>query len=79
MEAIQELFGGILGGVWSYVAAGVGVIVSALGLYLKGRTDARRKRHIRDLEAEIEARDRMDAAEVAEDPVAARKWLEERK
>ncbi len=39
----------ILGNVWPYVIGAVTAIAGALGLYLKGRADARTKRAVQDL------------------------------
>ena len=64
---------------WKPIAAILAALVGALGLYAKGRADAKAKAETKDLKAEIETRKRIDEADtVGNDPDAARRWLHER-
>lgn len=65
----------LLAALWRPLAA----LLGGLGLYAKGRADAKARRDLRDARAEIETRRRADAAEiVGNDPDAAARWLRER-
>lgn len=70
---------GLLLTFWKPIAAILAALLGALGLYAKGRADAKAKRDLRDLKTEIETRRRIDEADtVGNDPDAARSWLRER-
>ncbi len=64
----------IIAALWKPLAA----LLAVLGVYGKGRADARQKAKQRDLEAYRETRERMDAAPRHTDADAWRRWLRER-
>jgi len=64
----------IIAALWKPLAA----LLAVLGVYGKGRSDARQKAKQRDLEAYRETRERMDAAPRHTDPDLARKRMRER-
>jgi len=49
MSTILDLVGGALGGIWGYIAGAVLAAGSFLGVYLKGRSDAKRSAALKDL------------------------------
>lgn len=59
MGWLQDFLSSLLSGIWGYVVAGAGIVASALGLYLKGRSDAKRKALLDDYETASEIRDRV--------------------
>ena len=63
---------------WASIAAFFAALLTPIAAWLKGGQDARRKRKVRDLQDEIETRDRMDQAEAGNDPNAAAEWLRQR-
>lgn len=65
----------IIAALWKPLAA----LLAVLGVYGKGRADARQKERQRDLEAYRETRERMDAAPRHTDADAARQRMRERK
>ena len=65
----------IIAVLWKPFAA----LMAVLGVYGKGRADARQKAKQRDLEAYRETRERMDAAPRFDDARRARDWLRSRK
>ena len=48
---IWDLISGLLPNVWGYIAAAGAALLGALGLYFKGRSDAKAKADLRDLKA----------------------------
>ena len=66
----------ILGGLWKPLLA----VLGALGLYAKGRSDAKAKADLRDLKANAKTTERMQDADAAmgDDPAALREWLRKR-
>ena len=66
----------ILGGLWKPLLA----VLGAVGLYAKGRRDAKAKADLRDLKGFKETTERMTDADVAmgDDPSALREWLRDR-
>lgn len=49
--SILDLISGLVPNLWGYIAAAGAAIVGALGLYFKGRSDAKRKADLKDLKA----------------------------
>ena len=68
----------LLGDLWPYLIAALAAVAGALGLYAKGRGDAKSKAETRDMREHIETRERMDDAEIHDDPDLARRWLQSR-
>jgi len=73
MSVIWKL---ILGGLWKPLLA----VLGALGLYFKGRSDAKAKADLRDLKSNAKTTERMQDADAAmgDDPAALREWLRKR-
>lgn len=70
---------GLLVAFWKPFAAILATILGALGIYAKGRSDAKAKAKTKDLKAELDTRKRMDDADIVGDnPDLARRWLHER-
>lgn len=53
------MIGALIGDFWPYIAAAVGVILTTLGAYRKGRGDEKRNQKIEDHERAGEIRDRV--------------------
>ena len=51
IDFIWDLIPGLLPNVWGYIAAAGAALLGALGLYFKGRSDAKAKADLRDLKA----------------------------
>ena len=66
----------ILGGLWKPLLA----VLGAVGLYAKGRSDAKAKADLRDLKSNAKTTERMQDADAAmgDDPAALREWLRKR-
>lgn len=66
----------ILGGLWKPLLA----VLGAVGLYFKGRSDAKAKADLRDLKSNAKTTERMQDADAAmgDDPAALREWLRKR-
>ncbi len=66
----------ILGGLWKPILA----VLGALGLYVKGRSDAKAKADLRDLKAHKKTTERMQDADAAmgDDPAVLRDSLRKR-
>lgn len=66
----------ILGGLWRPILKGLAMV----GLYFKGRADARAKAETRDLKGFKQTTERMQDADAAmgDDPAALREWLRKR-
>lgn len=77
---IWDLITGFLPNVWGYVAAAGAALLGALGLYFKGRSDAKAKADLRDLKSNAKTTERMQDADAAmgDDPAALREWLRKR-
>jgi hypothetical protein len=56
------------GGVWPYLVAAFTAIAGALGLYWKGRSDAKAKRAVQDLTAHKETVERVLDETPSDDP-----------
>ena len=65
-----------IGGAWKWLAAGAGLI----GLYFKGRSDAKAKADLRDLKGFKKTTERMQDADAAmgDDPAVLRDRLRKR-
>ena len=76
MTILTFLWRFTIGGAWKWLAAGAGLI----GLYLKGRADAKAKAEVRDLKGFKKTTERMQDADAAmgDDPAALREWLRKR-
>ena len=48
---IGDLLSGLLPNVWGYLAAAGAALLGVLGVYVKGRSDAKAKADLRDLKA----------------------------
>jgi len=69
----------LLAEIWPYIAGLLGIIAGALGLYAKGRGDAKANADTRDMRGNIETRIKIDEADiVGDDPSAAARWLQSR-
>ncbi len=73
MSVIWKL---ILGGLWKPLLA----VLGAVGIYAKGRSDAKAKADLRDLKGFKKTTERMQDADAAmgDDPAALREWLRKR-
>lgn len=68
------------GGLTAWLAAGVAAILGAVGLYFKGRSDAKAKSDLKDLRGFKETTERMQDADAAfgDDPAILRERLRKR-
>jgi len=64
----------ILGGLWKPVAA----LLALLGIYAKGRADAKARADLRDLKGFKKTTERMQDAAMGDDPATLREWLRQR-
>lgn len=62
----------------SFIARLLGPILPFLATWVAAKRDARQTAKIRGLEADRKTRERMDNAEILDDPGLARRWLRER-
>lgn len=77
---IMDLISGLLPNVWGYIAAAGAALLGILGVYVKGRRDARAKADLRELKGFKETTERMHDAESAmgDDPAVLRDSLRQR-
>lgn len=77
---IWDLITGLVPNLWGYAAAAVAAVLAALGLYFKGRSDAKAKADLRDLKGFKKTTERMQDADAAmgDDPATLREWLRKR-
>ena len=77
---IGDLISGLLPNVWGYIAAAGAALLGILGIYVKGRRDAKTKADLRDLKGFKKTTERMSDADAAmgDDPAALRDWLRQR-
>ena len=61
---IGDLLSGLLPNVWGYLAAAGAALLGALGLYFKGRSDAKAKADLRDLKEDMKANERINEADL---------------
>lgn len=66
---------GLLSEFWPHIAALGAFIVTAIGIYTKGRTDANKKHHIEELENAHETHERIDGVDLSGDDS---EWLRDR-
>ena len=60
---------------WPYIAGAVAFVAGVLGLYAKGRSDAKAKAVAKDAKAALKTHDRISDAHIEKDPEAARAIL----
>ena len=63
-DVIWDLISGLVPNLWGYVAMAGTAILGALGLYFKGRSDAKGKADLKDLKADIKAHERINDADL---------------
>lgn len=68
----------LLGQFGGWIVAGLSFVAGAVGLYLKGRRDARRGAALDAAKDYIKTRERIDHVETPSDPDLAREWLRKR-
>ncbi len=68
IDFIWDLIPGLLPNVWGYIAAAGAALLGALGLYFKGRSDAKAKADSRALDATVKGQEaaRKGRAEAVE-------------
>lgn len=68
----------MIAAILSTLARLLGPILPFLATWVAAKRDARQTAKIRGLEADRKTRERMDNAEILDDPGLARRWLRER-
>lgn len=68
----------MIAAILSMLARLLGPILPFLAAWIAGKRDAAQRGKIRGLEADKKTRERMDNAEILDDPGLARRWLRER-
>lgn len=68
----------MIAAILSTLARLLGPILPFLATWVAAKRDARQTAKIRGLEADKKTRERMDNAEILDDPGLARRWLRER-
>jgi len=63
------MIGALLGDLWPYIIAAFTAIAGALGLYFKGRSDAKAKRSVQDLTEHKDTVERVLDEQASADPV----------
>ena len=63
------MIGALLGDLWPYLIAAATAIAGALGLYFKGRADAKAKRKAAELQAHKDTVERVLDEQASADPV----------
>lgn len=66
----------LLGDFWPYIAGAVAFVAGVLGLYAKGRSDAKAKAVAKDAKAALKTHERIENAKIEKDPDDARRWLD---
>ena len=61
---------------WPYIVGAAAFVAGALGLYAKGRSDAKAKAVAKDAKAALKTHERIDNAEISDSPDDARRWLD---
>ncbi len=64
MGVIWDLISGLLPNVWGYLAAAGAALLGVLGVYVKGRSDAKAKADLRDLKEDMKANERINEADL---------------
>ena len=62
IDFIWDLIPGLLPNVWGYIAAAGAALLGALGLYLKGRSDAKAKAETKAVKEDLKAHERINEA-----------------
>ena len=77
---IWDLISGLLPNVWGYIAAAGAALLGILGVYVKGRRDAKAKADLRDLKGFKKTTERMQDADAAmgDDPAVLRDSMRQR-
>ena len=80
MAMIWDILTGLLPNVWGYIAAAGAALLGILGVYVKGRRDAKAKADLRDLKGFKKTTERMQDADAAmgDDPAVLRDSLRQR-
>ncbi len=68
----------ILAQFWPYIAGAVGAIAAFLGVYVKGRSDARHKADMKAMRDGIKTRKRMDEVDLPATAHDSDAWLRKR-
>ena len=71
MSVIWDLITGLLPNVWPYIAAAGAALVGILGIYAKGRSDAKAKADMRDLKANSKTIEEVLRETPSDDPADA--------
>lgn len=76
----MDLISGLLPNVWGYIAAAGAALLGILGVYVKGRRDAKAKADLRDLKGFKKTTERIQDADAAmgDDPAVLRDSLRQR-
>lgn len=54
----------LIGPIWGYIAAAGAALLGILGVYVKGRRDAKAKADLRDLKEDMKAHERINEADL---------------
>lgn len=65
---IWDLITGLLPNAWGYIAAAGAALLGALGIYVKGRRDAKAKADLRDLKANAKTIEEVLRETPSDDP-----------
>lgn len=68
----------LLAAIWPYLAGAGAALAALLTAYLSGRSRARKDAEAKADREYRQTRERIDDAEIAADPDAARRWLRDR-
>lgn len=70
----------LIGPIWGYIAAAGAALLGILGVYVKGRRDAKAKADLRDLKGFKKTTERMQDADAAmgDDPAVLRDSMRQR-
>ena len=61
---IWDLISGLLPNVWGYIAAAVTALLGILGVYVKGRRDAKAKAETKAMKEDLKAHERINEADL---------------
>lgn len=61
---------------WPYIAGAVAFVAGVLGLYAKGRSDAKAKAVAKDAKDALATHERINNAPITDSPDDARRWLD---
>ena len=71
----MTILSALIGDLWPYIAGAVAFIAGALGIYAKGRSDAKAKAREQHKDEALQTHERIDDAEITDTPDDARAWL----